>query len=303
MDLDTTPYLDCAGRRLRLDRPSIMGVLNLTPDSFSDGGSYDSVDAAVSAGLRMIDDGAHIIDVGGESTRPGSEPVDDSEELRRVLPVIEKLAAASSVPISIDTSKPAVMRAAIEAGAGMVNDVRALTAEGALEAVAASNTALCLMHMQGMPASMQHSPDYAEVVSEVQRFLVDRILAAEFAGIARKRIVLDPGFGFGKRLEHNLALLAQLERFAELECPLLVGLSRKSMLGAITGQEDPARRLSASVVAAVIAVQHGAQIVRVHDVAATADALAVWSAVSPLIRPKQAPKSSGPSLADLFDDD
>jgi len=303
MDFDTTPYLDCAGRRLPLNRTSIMGVLNLTPDSFSDGGRYGSVGAAVDAALRMVADGAHIIDVGGESTRPGSQSVDVSEELGRVIPVIEQLVASCDVPISVDTSKPEVMRAAIGAGAGMVNDVRALAANGALSAVADSNVAVCLMHMQGMPETMQHSPDYAEVVNEVQRFLAERMLAAEFAGIERKRMVVDPGFGFGKTLQHNLALLAQLERFEELECPLLVGLSRKSMLGAITGEDDPGRRLSASVAAALIAVQHGARIVRVHDVAATADALAVWSAVAPLRRTKTESETSAPSLADLFDDD
>ena len=303
MEFDTTPYLDCAGKQLRLDRPSIMGVLNLTPDSFSDGGRYRDVAAAVAAALQMIEDGAHLIDIGGESTRPGAAEVDAAEELARVIPVIEALAKQCTVPISIDSSKPEVMRAALAAGAGMVNDVRALAAPGAMSVVAEAGAAVCLMHMQGIPETMQISPDYGEVVAEVHRFLADRILAAEFAGISRKRILVDPGFGFGKTLEHNLSLLAQLERFAELGCPVLVGLSRKSMLGQICRRENPADRVSASAAAALIAVQHGASIVRVHDVAATADALAVWAAVAPRKLRKAAPGPSGPSLADLFDDD
>ncbi len=303
MDFDTTAYLDCAGRRLRLDRPAIMGVLNLTPDSFSDGGRYVDVDTAVAAALQMIDDGAAIIDVGGESTRPGAQPVGIDEELERVIPVLEALLPRCAVPVSVDTSKPEVMRAALKAGVGMVNDVRALSAEGAMAAVSDSGAAVCLMHMQGIPQTMQHSPDYAEVVAEVHRYLADRILAAEFAGIERKRIVLDPGFGFGKTLDHNLSLLANLQRFAELDCPILVGLSRKSMFGELCGRQAPADRVSASVAAALIAVQHGATIVRVHDVAATADALAVWAAVEPKRPRLQDAPSKGPSLADLFEDD
>jgi dihydropteroate synthase len=275
----TATTLDLRGHRLVLDRPRIMGIVNVTPDSFADGGRFEDADAAVAHGLRLVAEGADLLDVGGESTRPGADAVDEAEELRRVLPVVEGLAARAGVPVSIDTRKPGVMRAAVAAGAAMVNDVRALRDEGALEAAAALGVHVCLMHMQGEPGDMQHDPRYDDVVAEVHRFLADRILACQFAGIDRKRLLVDPGFGFGKTLEHNLALLRGLDRFATLGVPVLAGLSRKSMLGRITGREQPAERVHASVAAAVIAVQRGAQLVRVHDVAATRDALAVWQAV------------------------
>jgi len=276
---DTTPQLDCAGRLLRLDRPRVMGIVNVTPDSFSDGGRHADVDAAVAHGLRLAGEGADILDIGGESTRPGAEEVSAQEELRRVLPVIERLAKETTLPISIDTSKPEVMRAAVAAGAGMVNDIYALRREGALDTVAELGVAVVLMHMQGEPRTMQHTPEYADVAAEVHRFLAERIFAAEMAGITRKQIVIDPGFGFGKNDRHNFTLLAQLQRFTELGVPVLAGLSRKRTLGTLTGREAASERVHASVAAHLIAVQRGARIVRVHDVAATVDALKVWEAV------------------------
>lgn len=268
------------GATLVLDRPRIMGVVNVTPDSFSDGGSFDSAQAAVDHALRLVEQGADLLDVGGESTRPGAGPVDEGEELRRVLPVVEALAARAGVPVAIDTGKPRVMRAALAAGASMVNDVLALRADGALDAVAEAGAAAVLMHMQGEPRTMQQAPHYDDVVAEVYRFLADRILACQFAGIDRARLVVDPGFGFGKTLAHNLDLLRAIDRFATLGVPVLAGLSRKSMIGAITGSDVPRERLHGSVAAALLAVQKGAAIVRVHDVAATRDALAVWQAVA-----------------------
>ncbi|MHA6203698.1 dihydropteroate synthase [Dyella soli] len=281
MSLDLlAPVLDCHGRPLRLDRPRVVGILNVTPDSFSDGGSHAGAEQAVAHGLRMLDEGADMIDVGGESTRPGADEVSVEEELRRVVPVIEQLAARTSAPIAIDTSKPEVMRAAVAAGAGMVNDVFALRREGAMDAVAELGVPVCLMHMQGEPRSMQAAPHYDDVVGDVHRFLTDRLFACELAGIDRRKVMVDPGFGFGKALEHNLALLRALERFASLGSGLYVGLSRKSMIGTITGREVAAERAVGSVAAALIAVQRGARMVRVHDVAATVDALAVWRAVA-----------------------
>jgi dihydropteroate synthase len=273
------PVLDCAGRSLRLDRPRVVGILNVTPDSFSDGGSHASVEQAVAHGLRMVEEGADMLDIGGESTRPGADDVSIEEELSRVVPVLEQLAARTTVPLAIDTSKPEVMRAAVAAGAGMVNDVYALRRDGALDAVAALGVPVCLMHMQGEPRSMQAEPHYDDVVGEVHRFLTDRLFACELAGIDRRKVMVDPGFGFGKSLEHNLALLRALERFANLGSGVYVGLSRKSMIGAMTGKSTPADRAAGSVAAALIAVQRGARMVRVHDVAATVDALAVWHAV------------------------
>jgi dihydropteroate synthase len=276
----SVPRLNCAGRPLLLDRPRIMGIVNVTPDSFSDGGRLPDVDDAVAHGLRLVEEGADILDIGGESTRPGADEVPEALELTRVIPVIERLAAATAVPISIDTSKPAVMRAAVAVGAGMINDVRALRAEGAAEAAAELGVAVCLMHMLGeSPRAMQAAPEYDDVVASVQAFLAERLFACELAGIDRRQIVIDPGFGFGKTLEHNLRLLRQLERLRELGPPLMVGLSRKSMLGVLTGREV-GERLAGSLAAAVIAAQHGARIIRVHDVAATRDALAVWTAVA-----------------------
>ena len=277
---DTVQTLDCNGRPLVLDRARVMGIVNVTPDSFSDGGAHDNVDAAVAHALRLAAEGADILDVGGESTRPGAEPVGVEEELRRVIPVIERLARECPLPISVDSSKPEVMRAAVAAGAGMLNDVHALRGEGALDAAASLATPVVLMHMQGEPRSMQAEPHYEDVVSEVFRFLAERIFAAEMAGIDKKRIVIDPGFGFGKNRDHNLALLAQLRRFEELGVPVLAGLSRKKTIGELTGRSDPRERVHGSVTAHLIAAQHGARLLRVHDVAATVDALQVWNAVA-----------------------
>ena len=288
---DTTLTLDCNGRALVLDRPRVMGIVNVTPDSFSDGGAHDTLEAAVAHGLRLAEEGADILDIGGESTRPGSEEVGVEEELRRTVPVIQALVQRTGLPISIDTSKPEVMRAAVAAGAGMINDVYALRRDGALEAAASLAVPVVLMHMQGEPRSMQASPQYDDVVAQVHRFLTERVFAAEMAGIAKKRIVIDPGFGFGKNTQHNLQLLAQLERFGELGVPLLAGLSRKKTIGELTGRDTPRDRVAGSVAAHLICAQRGAKIVRVHDVAATVDALRVWSAVAeqPMPRGKSSP--------------
>lgn len=254
-----------------------MGVVNVTPDSFFDGGKYAMAEQAVAHARTLIDEGAHILDIGGESTRPGALPVSLEEERRRVLPVLEGLADCG-VPVSVDTQKPELMRDAIAAGASMINDVNALTVPGALEAVAGTSAAVCLMHKQGDPQTMQQAPHYGDVVKEVRKYLAMRMAAAELAGIKRERLVIDPGFGFGKTFEHNLELLRELAQIAALGVPVLAGLSRKSMLGKITGRE-PGDRVFSSIAAAVIAVENGARIVRAHDVAATHDALAVWAAV------------------------
>ena len=291
MMFDTVPQLDCAGRILRLDRPQVMGIVNVTPDSFSDGGAHDTTDAAVAHALRLVEEGADVLDIGGESTRPGAAEVEVEEELRRVVPVIERLAAQVAVPISIDTSKPEVMRAAVQAGAGMINDVYGLRREGALDAAAALGVPVVLMHMQGEPRSMQAAPQYDDVVGEVHRFLAERIFAAEMAGIPKQRIVVDPGFGFGKDTAHNLQLLAQFERFAELGVPVLAGLSRKKTIGELTGREGPRERIFGSLAAHLVAAQNGAMLLRVHDVAATVDALKVWEAVAAVPAPRApAPK-------------
>ncbi|MBA2078425.1 dihydropteroate synthase [Rhodanobacter sp. PCA2] len=279
LDAMFAPVLDCGGRRLVLDRPRVAGIVNVTPDSFSDGGEHATTEAAVAHGLALAEQGADLLDVGGESTRPGAAEVSAEEELRRVLPVIAELAKRVALPIAVDTSKPEVMRAAVAAGAGMVNDVYALRRDGALDAVAELGVPVCLMHMQGEPRSMQDDPHYDDVVGEVHRFLTDRLFACELAGIDKRKVMVDPGFGFGKNLEHNLALLRALERFADLGSGVYTGLSRKSMIGALTGRKLPAERAAGSAAAALIAVQRGARIVRVHDVAATVDALAVWQAV------------------------
>ena len=255
-----------------------MGILNVTPDSFSDGGRFEDVARALDHARAMLADGADIVDVGGESTRPGAAAVDEATEIARVLPVVEALAREGAL-VSVDTMKPAVMRVALAAGAAMVNDVRALQAPGALEAVAASGAAVCLMHMRGTPASMQQAPEYGDVVAEVRDFLGARAQACEDAGIARERIVVDPGFGFGKTRAHNLELLDRLGELATLGYPVLAGWSRKSTLGAITGRGEE-ERLAASVAAAVLAVERGASIVRVHDVRETVDAVAVAQAVA-----------------------
>ena len=269
--------LHCGQFKLDLSRPLVMGIVNVTPDSFSDGGQHLLRDAAIAHAQQLIADGADIIDIGGESTRPGAQPVGVQQELDRVLPIIEALHGAP-LPVSIDTCKPEVMQAALAAGARMVNDINALQDAAALQVVAATNAAVCLMHKQGDPQTMQQQPHYTDVVAEVSEFLRRRIAAAEAAGIARTRIVIDPGFGFGKTLAHNLALLRELEKLAGLGVPVLAGLSRKAMLGALTGQ-DVNHRVAASVAAALIAVQRGASIVRVHDVRATVDALKIWNAV------------------------
>ncbi len=280
--------LRCAGRALDLSTPLVMGILNVTPDSFSDGGRFTDPDRAVEHALRMVEEGAAIIDVGGESTRPGASAVSESEELDRVLPVIERLARYTAAVISVDTSKPQVMRAAAAAGAGLINDVRALTVPGALAAAAASSCAVCLMHMQGEPATMQRDPVYADVVSEVKAFLLERVQACRTAGVPDERIAIDPGFGFGKTLAHNLELLQRLPELAESGVPVLVGFSRKSMAAALTGRASDKRasdrrasgeRLPASLALATIAVLHGACIVRAHDVAPTLDAVRVALAV------------------------
>jgi dihydropteroate synthase len=283
---DTSPQLDCAGRLLRLDRPRVMGIVNVTPDSFSDGGAHDTTEAAVAHGLQLVAEGADLLDIGGESTRPGSAPVSLEEELRRVIPVIEQLARQTAVPISIDTFKPEVMRAAVAAGAGMINDIHALRQEGALAAAAELGVPVVLMHMQGEPGSMQDTPQYDDVVAEVHRFLADRMFSAEMAGIAKKNLVIDLGFGFGKTTEHNMILLARSARFLELGVPMLAGLSRKRSIGELTGREQPRERVAGSVAAHLIAAQRGAMILRVHDVAATVDALKVWAAVDAVPMPR-----------------
>jgi len=268
----------CGSFQFDLSRPLVMGIVNVTPDSFSDGGLHLQRDTALAHAQRLIAEGADMLDIGGESTRPGATPVGIQEEMDRVLPIIEEL-RDSGVPISIDTFKPEVMLAAIAAGAQMVNDISALQDAAAKGTVAASHAAVCLMHKQGNPQTMQEQPVYQNVVAEVGAFLSERIAAAEAAGIQRDRIVIDPGFGFGKTLAHNLALLRELNKLTELGVPVLAGLSRKSMLGTLTGQ-DVTQRLPASVAAALIAVQRGANIVRVHDVRATVDALQILRAVN-----------------------
>jgi dihydropteroate synthase len=256
-----------------------MGILNVTPDSFSDGGDFFSLDRALAHAEQMVAQGAAIIDVGGESTRPGAEPVSEAMELDRVIPVIEALSSRIDVPLSVDTSKAAVMSAAAAAGAGLINDVRALQAPTALETAADTGLPVCLMHMQGLPRTMQQAPDYEDVVVDVIGFLGARVEACVSAGIARDRLVIDPGFGFGKTLAHNLALLSRLARLGELGLPVLVGVSRKSMLGAVTGH-DVRGRLAAGIAAATMALERGAAIIRTHDVQATTDAIRVFSAVA-----------------------
>ena len=269
--------LRCGNHRFDLGRPLVMGILNVTPDSFFDGGRHVDPGRAQEHARQMVADGADLIDVGGESTRPGATAVSEADETRRVVPLIETLAGAG-IAVSADTRKPGVMRAAIAAGAAMINDVGALTAPGALDAVAASGAGVCLLHMQGEPQSMQEEPHYTDVVAEVRAYLVARAQACEASGIARERIVIDPGFGFGKTLAHNLALLRALQAFAATGYAVLAGLSRKSSLGVITGR-PVAERLPASLAATLAAVARGASIVRVHDVRETVDALKVWLAV------------------------
>jgi len=265
--------LRCGSRTLDLTTPVVMGVLNVTPDSFSDGGRWFNGEHAIAHALQMVAEGAGIIDVGGESTRPGAQAVSVDEELRRVVPVIAALAPRISVPISVDTSHPEVMRAAVAAGATLINDIRALQGPGALAAAAATSAAVCVMHMQGEPRTMQAAPNYENVVAEVNQFLLARVVACEQAGIAAERIAIDPGIGFGKRLQHNLELLARLREFAAIR-PILVGVSRKSVIGAITGRPVE-QRLAGGVAFTTAAVLAGASIIRVHDIAATVDAVKV----------------------------
>lgn len=266
--------LHCGSHRLALSRPLIMGIINATPDSFSGDGLALDVGRALAQARAFVEDGADILDIGGESTRPGATPVGVEEEIRRVVPLIQALRELD-VPLSIDSFKPQVMRAALSAGATLINDINALRAPGALELAAASDAAVCLMHMQGTPQTMQDNPAYQDVVAEVGAFLAERSAACLAAGIARERIVIDPGFGFGKTPGHNLQLLHGLDRLVASGHPVLVGLSRKSLLGKLTGRKV-SERVAASVAAAIAAVARGAAIVRVHDVAATRDALAVW---------------------------
>ena len=274
--------LRCGPQTLDLARPVVMGVLNVTPDSFSDGGRFAAVEAAVAHGLKLVEEGAAILDIGGESTRPGAAPVSIDEELRRVVPVVERLAhglreAGVHAVISVDTSKPEVMRAAVGAGAGLINDVRSLIEPGALETVAASGCAVCLMHMQGDPRTMQRAPSYVDVVKEVKAFLLERVQRCLAAGVAPGRVAIDPGFGFGKTAEHNLELLRHLGELAGEGWPVLVGLSRKSIVGTLTGR-GAGERVYGSVALAVLAALNGARIVRAHDVAATVDALKIVAA-------------------------
>jgi len=271
--------IDCAGKLLDLSQPQVMGILNITPDSFSDGGDFLSFDLAMEQAQRMVEEGAAIIDVGGESTRPGAPSVAEMEELDRVIPVIEGIANTLSVPISIDTSKPNVMRAAVAAGAGLINDVQALQTPGAIDTAADLGVPVCLMHMQGEPRTMQKNPRYNNVVSEVKVFLTQRIDCCIAAGISHDRLLIDPGFGFGKTLDHNLALLRDLQELMALDLPILVGISRKSMIGALL-DEPAGRRIFGGLAAAVLAVERGARIIRTHDVKPTADALAVTAAIS-----------------------
>ena len=263
---------------LALDLPAVMGVLNVTPDSFSDGGRFTGRDAALRQAEAMARDGAAIIDVGGESTRPGAADVPEQEELDRVIPVVEAVVSAVDVPVSIDTSKAAVMRAATSAGAAMINDIRALRGDGALAAAVELQRPVCLMHMQGQPRTMQQAPEYGDVVADVGNFLAERLGACSAAGLAEDLLIVDPGFGFGKTPGHNVELLANLRQLRSLGRPILVGLSRKSTLGALTGR-DVGERMPASIAAAVIAVIQGAHIVRAHDVGETVDALRVAAAV------------------------
>src|SRR5690625_1550547 len=273
------PVLNCNGRTLDLSVPQVMGILNITPDSFSDGGCFLSLSAAIDHASRMIKEGAAIIDIGGESTRPGAEELTVQQELDRVLPVVEALSSRFSVPLSVGTSKPEVMRESVAAGAGMINDVRALAADGAIELIAKLGVPVCLMHMQGQPRTMQQQPRYENVVAEVCSFLKTRAETAIENGIAAEMIVLDPGFGFGKTLEHNRHLLNSLATLTELSYPILVGVSRKSMIGSLLGLPAD-QRLYGSLAAAVIAVREGAKLVRAHDVRPTLEAITVAAAIA-----------------------
>jgi len=277
-EIFSTVILQLPVRRLDLAVPAVMGILNITPDSFSDGGLWLRPEQALEQALRMVDEGARLIDVGGESTRPGAAPVSEQEELDRVIPIIERLAGATDCVISVDTMKPAVMRAAAAAGAELINDVNALRAAGAVEAAAASGAAVCLMHMQGEPRTMQESPHYADVIGEVRTALEQRIASCRAAGIGLDRLLVDPGIGFGKSLEHNLRLLSHLDEFSGLGCPLLLGVSRKSLFGKLLGLPVD-QRLVPSLVAAALAIPQGAAIIRAHDVWSTVQAVKTAHAI------------------------
>lgn len=283
--------LQCGRFELLLDRPLVMGIVNVTPDSFSDGGRFVAADDAIAHARSLISEGADILDIGGESTRPGAEPVDAAQEWRRIAPVLEAL-AGSGVPLSVDTRHAAVMRKALDLGADMINDVHGFLGDGAVDAVAGSSAALCVMHMRGDPRTMQKAPVYADVVEEVLGFLQSRIQVLRDAGVCAGRLLVDPGIGFGKTLDDNLALLAASARFAQL-APVLVGVSRKSMIGQLTGQAMH-DRLAGSIAGALAAVAHGASVVRVHDVAATRAALAVWSAIDDAVRQASTRKAGEP---------
>ena len=274
-----TNSIQCAGRQLKLDSPVVMGILNVTPDSFSDGGLFSSIDKALSQAEKMLKDGAQIIDIGGESTRPGAQSVSSSEELDRVIPIIERIHQELDVIISIDTSKAIVMTEAARAGAGMINDVMALRADGALIAAQKTGLPVCLMHMQGEPHVMQSNPIYHDVVSEVKTFLTQSVGECLATGIKKQQILIDPGFGFGKTLAHNIELFKQLKQFVAMEYPVLVGASRKSMIGQITAR-DTQQRLAGSIALATLASVRGASIIRVHDVAETVDAIKIAHALT-----------------------
>ena len=276
--MDIEPWFYCGKYTLNLTRPHVMGIVNITPDSFSDGGKYVSTELAVAHALRLMAEGADILDIGGESSRPGAIPVSLDEELNRVIPVIEVLSKLTTIPLSVDTYKPEVMQAAIMAGADIVNDIRALQEPGALEVVADTNVGVCLMHMQGTPQTMQLTPFYENLIEDIADFLNKRLEAAEAQGIARNRILLDPGFGFGKSTAHNIAMIKHLDQFVNLGPALLVGLSRKAVLGSVVKGSE-LERLNASIAVSVIMAMKGAKIVRVHDVKATVEALKVVAAI------------------------
>jgi dihydropteroate synthase len=277
-----TETFTCGHYVLDLSQPIVMGILNVTPDSFSDGGKFNQFNTAIRHAESMVAEGAGIIDIGGESTRPGAQAVSVQQELDRVIPLVEKLAGELDVPVSVDTSKAQVMSESASAGAGMINDVMALQNEDALQVVASldSSIAICLMHMQGQPRTMQQNPQYGDVVRDIYRFLERRVEDCVAAGISRERLCIDPGFGFGKTLEHNLSLLKNLEEFSKMQLPVLVGVSRKSMLGALLGDVPPEQRIDASIAAAVLAYERGANILRVHDVKQTVDALTIAAAIN-----------------------
>ena len=297
---DTRPGLRCAGRTLYLDRPQVMGILNLTPDSFSDGGRHQGVEPALAHARQLLAEGATIIDVGGESTRPGATPVSVEEEIGRIVPVIERLVAERDAVVSVDTFKPEVMAAAIAAGAHMINDIQALQQPGALDVVAASDVAVVLMHAVGGPYQAGDAADYADVVEQVHGFLAQRVLSCEFSGIDRQRLVLDPGYGFNKDATQNFQLLAGQGALRRLGLPLLAGLSRKRCIGEATGRTLAAERVYGSLAAHLVAVQNGAAIVRVHDVAATVDGLHVWERIAAAAPRASVPDSAKPVWPDEF---